>query len=308
MIVITDDRDFSENSLGRKFTWNSGFPTSCPDRIKHLARLLTDNQCYYTTTEQFSAWNYLFAVRHAAFSQFEILKKMVNEHPDIDDKIICLADSGDNFKGYRNRSWISLPGNLHFCALFKPNQPVLKFHVGFTILSAVSVVGTLDDIAGFEGKAVIKWVNDILINNDKISGVLTHTQTIGENVSAAIIGIGLNIVQTPIIHSNIFTRKATSLKDHLKDANLYNFSYILDRLQNHINKNYLALLQGSYKNLLDLYRQKSVIIMKKTEIYSDPHAGTARKIQEGTVTAIGENLELILENSDQPVVRGKVVF
>lgn len=308
MIVLTDDQNFADSSVGRTHKWRSGFPELLSENMKFLAGKLINKKVYHTTTDEFPSWNYLVAVNHAADSQFEILKHAVNEKPGLGDKIICLAGSGKNFKGYRNRSWISLPGNLHFCALLKPNQAVLNFHVGFTILSAISVIETLDDIPGFEGKALIKWVNDILINNDKISGVLTQTQTIGENVSSAIIGIGLNITQTPRLVPDIFNRKATSLNDHISDKTLYNLAFILNRLQFHLNKNYTLLLHGKYHYLLNIYRQKSAILLKKIEIYSDPHEGEAKKLHEGVVAAIGENLELILENNDQPVVRGKVVF
>ena len=41
-----------------------------------------------------------------------------------------------------------------------------------------AVVDALDAVPGLEGRARIKWVNDILIGDAKVAGILAYTQTL----------------------------------------------------------------------------------------------------------------------------------
>ena len=72
---------------------------------------------------------------------------------------------------------------------------------------------TIDTIPELSGKAGIKWVNDVLIDGAKVSGVLAYTQQEGDNVTAATLGIGLNLKTTPRIDPSPFVPRAASLTD-----------------------------------------------------------------------------------------------
>lgn len=85
--------------------------------------------------------------------------------------------------GQFGKSWISLPGGLYvtfFCPWPRTTEPLLS------LVSALSVIDSLP----IHGQ--IKWINDIIINEKKLSGVLSEILFI-KNTPWCIIGIGINV-------------------------------------------------------------------------------------------------------------------
>jgi BirA family transcriptional regulator, biotin operon repressor / biotin---[acetyl-CoA-carboxylase] ligase len=62
------------------------------------------------------------------------------------------------------------------------------------ILAAVATRQALEDETGLDVK--LKWPNDLVLENAKLGGILTESKTLGDRVSFAILGIGLNINQS----------------------------------------------------------------------------------------------------------------
>jgi len=92
-------------------------------------------------------------------------------------------------RGRRGRVWHSLKGNLFLSLAFeyKPEN------IGkLVIVSALSLWQTIKNCAPTTN-VKIKWPNDILVNNAKVSGMLLEK---GED-DYIIIGIGVNIKQAP---------------------------------------------------------------------------------------------------------------
>lgn len=310
MYIFTDNIEFAEKNLVEKPAWEDSALSVLDEKVRILAgRLFPDSGLLKSATLKHDDWNYLFMVKHAAQSQFEILIELGRERQDLPGGILCLAESGKKFHGFRNRPWVSLKGNIHLTAFLSPGQKVPFFHVGFTILSAVSVVQTIDTLKGLQGRASIKWVNDILIESSKVSGVIAHTLTQGEAVTGTALGIGMNVEATPTVKRDPFAPGVISLRNVLPDPALCNQQLVFNRLIDTIDQNYRKLLDGRYFELLDFYRKRSLIIGKNVAIHADPVEGEAdEKIIRGEVVAIGDNLELYLKGKSKPVNRGRLVL
>jgi BirA family biotin operon repressor/biotin-[acetyl-CoA-carboxylase] ligase len=246
-------------------------------------------------------------VKHAAKSHFDVLKNLCKENISLPHALLCLAGSGDKFHGFKNRPWVSLPGNIHLVAYLSPNQPVTNYGAGFIILTAVSVVQAIDDINDLKGKAGIKWINDVLINNHKICGVLAYSQSEGDNITGAVLGIGLNVEKAPLIESTPFVPRIACLKE-LSNSEACTKDYIFGRLLYHLNHNYQLLIEGQFNELLEFYRKRSLIIGRKVEIHHDSPKSHKADIITGTVDGIGENLELFLEGEREPISDGRLVL
>lgn len=310
MYVYTDNIEFAEKNFAEKPAWKDTALSDLDEKTRSLAgRLFPDPGLLKSAFVKSNAWNYLFIVKHTTQSQFDILIELGREQHDLPGGILCLAESGKKFHGFRNRPWASLKGNIHLATFLAPGQKVPFFHVGFTILSAVSVVQTIDTLHGLQGRASIKWVNDILLENAKVSGVIAHTLTQGEAVTGAVLGIGMNVETTPTVKRDPFVPGVISLRDILPDATLCNQQIVFNRLIEMIEQNYRKLLDGRYHDLLDFYRKRSLIIGKNVVIHADPAEGEAgEEIIRGEVEAIGDNLELYLKGIPTPVTRGRLVF
>jgi BirA family biotin operon repressor/biotin-[acetyl-CoA-carboxylase] ligase len=309
MIILTDTIDYTSQILNEGLQWKKKKIVNLTENIQSLAAsLFYKSYIKQTSLNQDTLWKYLFICNFAPKSQFQLLQELNRRNTTLSDGIICLARTGNNFRGYKNRSWSTEPGNLHICIYLEPNLPIRFFHIGLTIVATVSLIQTLDTINSLQDKAQIKWVNDIVIDKAKVGGVITYTQAQGTTVKAVVMGIGINVNITPNITLDPFVPEITSLKENVSDINLCNLKLVFSRLMNNIAINYRHLREGRFLEILEIYKKRSIIIGKPVSIYSDPYSGEPKFKAKGRVLSIGDNLELYIEGIDEPIKSGRVIL
>jgi BirA family biotin operon repressor/biotin-[acetyl-CoA-carboxylase] ligase len=308
MIVYADAIGFADEVIQRTAKpWNS--PAGHETEIHKLCgSLYQGNSCNQSSLESDLLWKYLFLVEHAPRSHYDLLIELARRGTALPDGVLCLAGSGDKFHGFKDRPWSACPGNIHLSVYLAPARPIAQYGVGFTILAAVSVVDTLDSIPGLNARAGIKWVNDILIEGAKVGGVVAYTQTANGTVSAAVLGIGLNVETRPLVEPTPFVPRVAALRDFASGPSTITQGQAFDRLIRALDRNYRLLLEGRNYVLLDRYRARSLILGRKVSIRSDEAGFESEIIATGRVRGIGENLELLLEGSSQPVWKGRLVL
>jgi BirA family biotin operon repressor/biotin-[acetyl-CoA-carboxylase] ligase len=174
------------------------------------------------------------------------------------------------------------------------------------VLGVVTVLQVLDSLG--ITRAQVKWVNDILIEKAKVGGVLVHIKTQGENVTSALVGIGLNVENTPRVEPTPFVPEVAALKSFVKDPLLCTHGQVFRKLAANLANNYDRFIKGKFSELLAIYRQRSIVLGRTVTVYEDTDADVLRKIAKGKVTAIGDNLELRLEGVRTSVWRGRLVL
>ena len=108
----------------------------------------------------------------------------------------CVATNiQTNGKGRRGRQWQSSLGeNLTFSFLWRFTKGAAALS-GLSLAVGVSLIRSLKKVN--VDQALLKWPNDILINDDgvykKLAGILIELQGDMDGQSAAIIGIGINL-------------------------------------------------------------------------------------------------------------------
>lgn len=107
------------------------------------------------------------------------------------------ADVQTEGKGRRGRTWISEAGNL-FATLIYPVSSLPAQIGGLPLVSAVIVHDTLSDLVAGKVSIKIKWPNDILVDGQKLCGILIEQHQIDKQALIAI-GIGINIRTRPDI-------------------------------------------------------------------------------------------------------------
>lgn len=143
---------------------------------------------------------------------------------------IVIAETQKMARGRFQRKWINEPReSLCFSILLAPKILELKF---LNMAVAISISKSINQLTQIETK--IKWPNDILINNKKVSGILIETELINNQVSSCIIGVGINV----------------TLKS-FKDPSLSNATSILIESGIHLDRN--TLLIEILNNLNQLY-------------------------------------------------------
>ncbi len=214
MIAYTDSVSYGGKILGDGIDWSSVLPEFRSTALSALvSRIYTAEEIAFAASAPGEFWRYLFAVEHARESQFDIVVDLCRQNVELPDGLLCSAGSGDLLHGQHDRPWLALPGNIHLTAHFAPNQSVAEIGVGFSLLAAVSMIETIDAIGDLQGRAGIKWVNDIVIENAKVAGYITHTASVDGIVTSAVVGIGLNVEATPPITPDRFFHRAACLTD-----------------------------------------------------------------------------------------------
>lgn len=285
------------------------FAAPLPGEFREIAhRLLPTAPVATASIELPRPWQFMVLVEHAARSQFDVVVGMLREGLAIPDGLLCLACSGEGFHGQRGRAWAAVRGNLHLSIFLSPGRRLNDIAMGLTVLPAVSLVQTLDSIPGLHHRAGIRWVNDIVIDGSKLAGYLVHTQSSAGLATGAVVGIGLNVEAVPPVQPTVFVPSVTSLRDHVSDRSVCSLPDVLRRLLRVLALNYEKLMSGDGGELLEFYRERSVVVGRRVEVYPDREGRTTGHSAAGVVAAIGDRLELILAGGGRPVSGGRIVM
>jgi BirA family biotin operon repressor/biotin-[acetyl-CoA-carboxylase] ligase len=307
MLVYTDSIAFAEKAIPHvKKPWSPA--ASPPADVQNLADLLYEGKSYYESSWNIETeWKHLFLAEFSPRSQYDLLIDLSRDR-SLPDGLLCLTGTSDKLHGFKNRPWTASPGNIHLSVHLVPAKAMEHFGVGFTILAAVSVVDAIDGLPGLEGRAGIKWVNDILIEGAKVCGVLAYTQTMKDVVSSAVLGIGLNVETTPSVEPTPYVPRVAALRDFALDLSTCTQAIVLEELIHTLDRNYRSYLNGGYKALIDRYRERSLVTGREVTVRSDDLSTEAEVIASGRVSGLGENLELLIEGIDEPVSRGRLIL
>lgn len=122
---------------------------------------------------------------------------------------LVTADFQTRGRGRRGRVWDATPGEsaLMSFVLRSPVAPADAWQLGF--VAALSVADALEKDFGLEPR--LKWPNDVLVDGNKVAGVLVETVS-GLQNRAAIVGIGLNVNQGEFAGEKSFLHPPTSLR------------------------------------------------------------------------------------------------
>ncbi|MBL0712880.1 MAG: biotin--[acetyl-CoA-carboxylase] ligase [Desulfosarcina sp.] len=107
---------------------------------------------------------------------------------------VVTADRQTQGRGRMRRSWHSADGGLYFTVVLRPELPAA---LGPLVTFAAGVVWgqVLSEEYGLP--VGLKWPNDMLVEERKVSGMLSEMETRGDMVNFVNIGIGLNVNNDP---------------------------------------------------------------------------------------------------------------
>ena len=92
-------------------------------------------------------------------------------------------------RGARGRTWHSPPGGFWLSVLFRPDVAdgleVISLRVGLAAAEAIQTVLPI--------LVQLKWPNDLILDGQKVGGVLCEARWQGEALSWVTVGIGMNV-------------------------------------------------------------------------------------------------------------------
>ncbi|WP_417905498.1 biotin--[acetyl-CoA-carboxylase] ligase [Candidatus Tisiphia endosymbiont of Micropterix aruncella] len=209
--------------------------------------------------------------------------------------------------GQQNRVWVS-PYSLNVYATygFLLNEKDIDKIFYIPQVSVLPIIELLSE-EGIDSN--IKWINDVLINKKKISGILVESfpppfkqQGNGNNYTAVLIGIGIN-VNSEMEHLALVSQPTTSMK--IETAREFNIDNIIKSLSQMLIYNINKLISDGFdifklriEEKLERFDGKLVVFKEVNDSY-----------RVGYIKAIGKKGELILTNktNDEVFIDGRIV-
>jgi BirA family transcriptional regulator, biotin operon repressor / biotin---[acetyl-CoA-carboxylase] ligase len=99
-------------------------------------------------------------------------------------------------RGRRGRDWSSPRGNLFASLLLIAPQPAERIGE-LPLAAAVALAEAVDQSTGALQLVDLKWPNDLLVDDAKLSGILLEAETLEDGRQAVVIGFGVNCVSHP---------------------------------------------------------------------------------------------------------------
>ena len=300
MYIFTDSPNRADQLFSREFWWNNRYNDKIInyDYDQLVSQLLKNP--VFTETNTGLGWHSLIHTKHSVVSQFDSLHNSVKIGLNLPDGILCHADSGQKFHGQENRTWEAKEGNIHLSVFLSPKISSEKMNNKFLTMGVTSVIESIDSLPGLKGKSMIKWPNDIYIENSKVGGILTRCFTTKNMMRAVVLGIGLNVETVPEILGDKFSPKAGCLKDYSESVDIKTvFHELLDSLYTQ----YQLVKNNRIQKLYKIYMTRSLLIGQNIAVYTEDE-NTPKFI--GKVIGLGNDLELIFENNISPIRNGRV--
>ncbi len=216
----------------------------------------------------------------------EVLKQKGDNFSEI---AVCACEDQPGGKGRRGRTWQSSKHKgVYVSFLLKP--PIATADAfKITILAAIAQVRAIRETTGLDTK--IKWPNDVVIDDKKISGTLTELSADFDGINHIVCGVGINVNQSIDDFSNDIKEKATSLRIKKGAAidRLQLFAAFIDAMIDC----YSRFKQEGLAPFLAEYTEYSACFGKEVAIISDKETLT------GKVIGFDKNGMLLLKTSEE---------
>lgn len=175
---------------------------------------------------------------------------------------VVAAEAQTSGKGRRGRSWFSPAGQgLYFSVILRPRVP-LRDISKVSLVAGLAVAETME--AELNLKPVIKWPNDILINNRKVAGILAEAVTDMDSVEYIVLGMGLNINnQMQDFPSDLQVRATSALAEC---GTVISRARILQTLLKRLEYHYSLFTGNDFRQVLDKIKSRSIVIGREVRL------------------------------------------
>ena len=193
------------------------------------------------------------------------------------DLTVVIAGRQTKGRGRLRRRWLSDDGGLYFTMVLRPPIPLqLSFRVNF--LASLTMARVIREMLRID--AMVKWPNDILVNDLKISGMLSELEAEADRIFYISIGMGINVNNDPsgaepgASSLKMLTGREVSRKDLLARF-LAEFS---DRMNN-----------PDFEEVISEWKKYTITLGRQVRIV------TQREVSEGLAVDLDDNGALVLE-------------
>jgi len=187
------------------------------------------------------------------------------------DFTVVIAGRQTGGRGRLRRVWDSQAGGLYFTIVIRPEIPP-AWSYRYNFAASLEMARTLRDLLDIP--VDVKWPNDLLVNEKKVSGMLSEMEAEADRVGFINIGLGLNVnndiaadVPNAASLSNLVGRKIS--RKELLGAFLDNY--------------HQRITAGNLETVVDDWKKYTVTLNRKVTIETPAEtvSGTAMDVDSG---------------------------
>ena len=189
-----------------------------------------------------------------------------------------VAEEQTSGKGRGENKWVSNKGNL-FASLIFPISFNLK---NLPILSCAVSLATFECLEFFikdDQFLKIKWPNDILFKDSKLSGILIEN-SLSADLNYSIIGIGINVYSSPSKLNHLTSSLKSIVGEEIGVKN------VLNQLSISLDKYISKLESEKLENLVDEYTLKTWRLNEEVQF------SVGKDTYIGKISSINNNFEI----------------
>jgi BirA family biotin operon repressor/biotin-[acetyl-CoA-carboxylase] ligase len=198
-----------------------------------------------------------------------------------EDGTVVRAEAQTKGRGQHGRRWHSPKGSgLYFSVILRP--PIIPEQTHrITIITAVAVAKAI--VRYTELPARIKWPNDISIDNRKVCGILTESESGRYYIKHAVVGIGVNVNHTHCELPEETAPLATSLR--IAAGRVWDREILFLEILAEFDRLYHKMIGGEIKSFVGFFDPWDALLGEMVEANSIC----------GRACGINENGELIVK-------------
>lgn len=205
-------------------------------------------------------------------------------HRKLPSNSIVVADMQTLGRGKNNSQWFSPSGGLYFSLLLKSSSP------NNTILPIITGLAVANSLKKYSINCLLKWPNDIILENKKLGGILVESKLSNEYESY-IVGVGLNL--NSILPSYAIKDKFVSLSGI--GRKIPSKEVLLSDIVNQISYIYENM---NYSDIISDYKNYSILIGKTAYIVNYESDKTLIKVVD-----INSDGSLKIEYPDSNIIK-----
>lgn len=207
---------------------------------------------------------------------------------DAPDGTIVIADEQTAGKGRLSRPWSSVAGKGIWMSVITRPHLSPQQAPQLTLVAAVAIVRAIEELTSVT--PTIKWPNDILVNGNKMTGILTELQADPDRVKAVILGIGMNVNQELKDFPEELRMIATSLR--IEEKHPVNRAELVAKILEYLEYYITMYVDKGFAPLKLLWESYADSIGKRIRI------STLKETYEATAKGISEDGRLEVELDD----------
>lgn len=211
----------------------------------------------------------------------------------LEDKTVICAVAQTSGRGRFNRTWVDLGnGNLYMTIVLKPSDIFKDIYANLTQYLSVVLCKLFKE---YGLTPSIKWPNDVLIREKKISGILSETVMQGNTFKGLVLGVGVNLNAKSedllLVKNKEITALNIELEREYEDRNLF-----MEKLLNEFFAHYDEFLDKGFSYIKDDYISACNFLGKNisVQVFNEKKSGNAEYINDAG--------ELVLKQKDKEFV------